>query len=232
MVRLVLLLTFTAAAGAQSFEELALPMPAPRGKTVAIGFLGGMDRWNNPERGVRGTALRLREQGLVAETFANRKLGLAKKALLKALDCNADGRVDATEAAEARVILYGQSLGGNATVRMARFLNSRHIPVLLTVQVDSFGLGDKIVPPNVKAAVNFYQKERFTIRGEAEIRAADSTKTHILGNYEYEYPIWMPSAWQSWRTVIGGGHARMEADPILWSRVEGMILAAAQSKTR
>jgi hypothetical protein len=42
----------------------------------------------------------------------------------------------------------------------------------------------------------------------------------------------MPSAWQSWRTVIGGGHARMEADPILWSRVEGMILAAAQSKTR
>ena len=123
-------------------------------------------------------------------------------------------------------------MGGGATVKLASYLRSKGIPVLLTVQVDSFGAHDEVIPDNVRAAANFYQTHLFTIRGEDKIRAADPNRTRILGNFEYEYPLWMVHTWpESWpRRIFGGAHARMEADPVLWARVEALILEAGNSK--
>ncbi|MBM3764506.1 MAG: hypothetical protein FJW32_03860 [Acidobacteria bacterium] len=219
------------AAAAQSLRQVAIAHPVEPGKVVAIGFLGAWERWDDPNRSVRKVALGLRSQGIESESFANHRLGTAKKAVIAALDRNGNKRIDPDEAKSARVVIYGQSMGGAATLKLARFLESQKVPVLLTVQVDSFGLRDSVVPRNVKVAANYYQNHLFTVRGQKKIRAADPTRTQILGNFEFDYPLWKVHTWpESWpRRIFGGAHARMEADPLLWAKVEQLILQAAQS---
>lgn len=226
----VLILTLCIGAGAQSLKQVAITRPLAPGKVIAIGFLGAWERWDDQNRSVRKLALHLRSNGIEAETFANHRLGTAKKTLIAALDRNGNKRIDSDEAAQARVVIYGQSMGGAATLKLARFLAARQVPVLLTVQVDSFGARDSIVPPNVSVAANYYQNHLFTVRGQKKIRAADPARTRILGNFEFEYPLWKVHTWpESWpRRIFGGAHARMEADPLLWARIEQLILEAAQ----
>ena len=126
---------------------------------------------------------------------------------------------------EARIILYGQSLGGAAAVDTARDLDALGVPVLLTVQVDSVGLHDNVIPPNVRQAVNLFQNGRLTLRGQSRILASDPARTRTVTNIGYSYP-WPPSQLResTWiRRVFGGGHARMEADPLIWKQVEQYI---------
>lgn len=228
---LVLLAVFgSSIATAQSSKDSPPPTPLAKNQSIAIGLLGGFERWNDPNRGVRKLALRLRETpGIAAETFSNRRRRTATKYLLRRLDTNQNGVLDDDEKANARVILYGQSLGGAQVVAMARDLNRRGIPVLLTVQVDSFGMRDGRIPPNVHAAANFYQKEILTFRGQDQIQAMDPSKTKILANVQFHYPPFLPSYSkpESWaRRRLGGAHAKLEADPVLWAQVEMMIRAA------
>jgi pimeloyl-ACP methyl ester carboxylesterase len=214
---------------AQRFSDLAVPTPIPPGSTLVVGFLGGYERWDDEHRSVRRLVLKLRSRrGVFAESISNHNQRVALKLIRRALDTNHDGRLDETERANARIILFGQSWGGGATLNIARELNRLGIPVLLTVQVDSVGLHDKVVPPNVRAAVNFYQRDPLTIEGQGEIRAADSSKTAILGNFEETYrnrPIDPSNAKNSsWaRTTLGGSHAKMELDPAIWASVEQYI---------
>ena len=206
-------------------------MPLKPGDTLVVGFLGGLDRWDNNHRGVRKLALRLRDLGLPGvhvETASNHRRGEARKLILKALDLNRDGRLDPGEISQARIILYGQSLGGAAVVKLARELEARGVPVLLTVQVDSVGLNDGAIPANVAVAANLYQKEPLSITGRKSILAADPARTRISGNIRYSYPFWRadvePESWP--RRIFGGGHAKMEADPAVWAAVQGLILDA------
>ncbi|MFN0106063.1 MAG: hypothetical protein ACKV2U_28735 [Bryobacteraceae bacterium] len=219
-------------AAAQSMRDVALARPAPEGARIAIGFLGAFDKWDDPNRSVRKLTLRLRERGWQAESFSHLNLRTAKKAVVQALDRNGNSKIDPGEAASARVVIYGQSMGGAATVKLANFLHGKHVPVLLTVQVDSVGVRDGLIPGNVKASANFYQKHRFTVRGEDTIKAADPARTRILGNFEYEYPWWNIYSWpESWqRRIFVGAHGRMEVDPVLWTRVETLIQEAGEKQ--
>ncbi len=214
---------------AQRFADLAVPTPIPPGSTLVVGFLGGYERWDDEHRSVRRLVIKLRSRrGIFAESISNHHQRVALKLIRRALDTNGDGNLDDTERAQARLILFGQSWGGGATVDVARELNKLGVPVLLTVQVDSVGVRDKVVPPNVHAAVNFYQHDPLTIEGQSEIRAADSSRTAILGNFEETYvnhPIDPSNAKNSsWaRSTLGGGHAKMELDPAVWTSVEQYI---------
>jgi len=224
------LLALALSARGQSLEQLATPMPMPGGQTLVLGFLGGWERWDDDHRSVRKLALRLREApDMEAESFANHRMRTAEKLIRRALDRDKNGKLDDAERSSARIVLYGQSMGGGAVVRLAKKLQSWKIPVLLTIQVDSFGVKDGVIPPNVQAAVNYYQNERLTIRGQKYIRAADPGRTRIIGNFQMHYPLLMPfpspDEWH--RKIFGGAHARMEADPLLWLQVEGLIRAAA-----
>lgn len=216
-------------AAAQKMSDLQTPVPVAPGETVVVGFLGAVENYNDAKRNVRQLALRLNHRlGMHAETFANRNRRTARRFIERALDQNRDGRLDDAERGRARIVIYGQSLGGAATVRLARDLAKRRIPVLLTVQVDSVGVRDAEIPANVRAAANFYQHEPFTLWGEDEIHAADPARTKILGNFRHRYPVWLPyPAMESKIRALGGGHARMEADPVVWAEVEGLITAAA-----
>jgi hypothetical protein len=78
----------------------------------------------------------------------------------------------------------------------------------------------------VRRAVNFYQKELLTFRGEDSIQAVDPARTKILGNFRFRYPLLglYPAPELSWRRVLGGGHARMEADPLLWAQIQALLV--------
>lgn len=215
----------------QVFSDFTTSLPLAPGSTIAVGFLGGWERFDDPHRGVRKLALKLRKDrahGIFAETVSNHRLGLALDLIRAALDTNRNGTLEPEERASARIILYGQSMGGAAAVKLARRLHSLDIPVLLTVQVDSVGQNDAVIPPNVARAANLFQHDGPPIMGRSRIRAADPSRTCILGNLQYHYffrKVDMSSA--DWaRRNLGGAHARMELDPEVWSKVERLILDA------
>ena len=206
---------------AQQITDLAAPAPLPQGSTLVVGFLGGFDRWDDQHRSVRRLALKLREHpGVYAESISNHQRDIALELIRRSVSAHW----------RPRIIVYGQSWGGAAAVYLARDLEGLGIPVLLTVQVDSVGLRDGAIPANVLAAVNFYQHDPLTIQGRREIRAADPSRTQILGNFGRSYdlrPLHDPNA--SWaRGTFGGGHAKLELDPVVWSLVEQYITAAME----
>jgi len=215
---------------AQHLSDFAAPRPIPPGSVLVVGFLGGFDRWNDPHRGVRRVALNLRSRGLYAETAGNHRYRTALKFIRLALDTNRNGRIDPREALAARVILFGQSWGGAATVKVARALQSLGVPVLLTIQVDSVGLHDADIPANVREAANFYQDDLWTIKGRRVIRAVDPARTRILGNFQFSYhDRYVDESDSSWmRRTIGRSHVKMELDPLVWNKVEQLILNAAE----
>jgi hypothetical protein len=218
-------------ARAQSFSDFTFPLPTQPGNVLILGFLGGWERWDDEHRGVRKLALKLRAAGLpgvFVETMENHRQRLASELILAALDWNRNGRLDPEERAGARIILYGQSFGGAAVVKVARELHQLGIPVLLTVQIDSVGHSDSRIPSNVAAAANLFQRDGPPIMGRRSIQADDPSRTCILGNFRYRYffkPVDTSSA--SWpRRTLGGAHAKMELDPAVWVRVERLILEA------
>ena len=208
---------------------VAAPQSSPT--FIVMGFVGGFVRRNNPHHGPVVLAKRIQKEGpkdAHIEVFENRHRKSAYQTILHLLDVNHDGKLSREEKAAARIILFGQSWGGSATVLLARELGRVDIPVMLTVQVDSVAKlwqSDEVIPDNVAAAANFYQPHGI-IHGTKEIRAADHSKTRILGNYLFDYRQ-TPAHCDSYpwfdRTFTPG-HMQSECDPRLWSQVEGLIL--------
>ena len=219
----------------QRYLHFQTRTPLAADDTLVIGFLGGREPWNHPNRGVTRLARKLRERdlpGVHVETVENMKRGLALRLIQTALDRDADGRLSDTERAGARIIIYGQSFGGAAVVKLAKQLEELDVPVLLTVQVDSVGAGDAVIPAKVRAAANFYQSEGLFVRGEREIRAADPQRTKILGNFKSSYRnkeiavsdvMWIKKFFMT-------AHTKMDFDPQMWAQVESLILEAIQGK--
>lgn len=212
----------------QRYNNFTTPTPVEENKVLILGFLGGREPWDNPHRNVRKLALKLRAQypdKVRVETVENRKRHLARELIRRAFDRNRDGQLDAQERAGVRLILYGQSFGGAAVVKLARELERTGVPVLLTVQVDSVGRGDGIIPANVARAANLFQRNGLFIHGEPKIRAQDPSRTTIIGNFEFDYrnkKIDLSEV--SWaKKVFRVAHIKMEFDPAVWALVEELI---------
>lgn len=196
--------------------------------------MGGRESWNNDKRGVRKLALKLRAKnlpGVHVETVENKKRRLALELISKAFDYNRDGHLDVRERASVRVIIYGQSFGGAAVVKLATQLKKIDVPVLLTVQVDSVGRGDKVIPSNVVRAANLFQRDGLIIKGERAIRPEDSSKTTIIGNFKFEYSgKRIDLSEVSWlKRLFQAPHTKMDHDPEVWALVETIILDVISS---
>jgi hypothetical protein len=198
---------------------------------IIVGFVGGAVKHDDPVRSEVKLAERLRAQytsGVFAETFENRHREKALHVILTQLSSDRSGVLSENEKRQARIILYGHSWGGSAMVELARELDRRGIPVLLTVQIDSvkrFGSNDTVIPSNVARAANFYQPNGM-IRGQVEIRAADPTKTKILGNFRFDYkenPIRCTAEYPWYDRAFAKTHTEIDCDPAVWSRVETLI---------
>jgi hypothetical protein len=224
------LLMFTAATPAlRAAEDGIVSDPHPN-NYILVGFVGGFVRHNNAHHGPVKVARRLQQDSpkdAFIEVFENRHRKTALKTILHRLDANHDGAVSEEEKAAARIMLFGQSWGASAVVLLARELDRIGVPVMLTVQVDSVAKlwqNDAVIPENVAAAVNFYQPHGI-VHGRSEIKAADDSKTRILGNYRFDYkqaPV--PCQGFSWfDRIITPDHMQSECDPHIWSQVENLV---------
>lgn len=220
-----------AACGGVRVADLSAPQPAPEGSCVVVGLLGGLDAWDDESKGVRRLALTLRDpaEGRYAETFENRRAGLAREFVVRTFDA---GR-DATPAGsrDVRVVVYGQSLGGMAAVGLARALERDGVTVDLLVLIDSVGPGDGTIPGNVRQVANLFQDDGRIIRGQHPIAAADPAATRVIGEWEYEYDEPPGSGIDvgdlSWhKRAFRVAHAKMDRDPRVWERVESLVRSA------
>lgn len=221
----------------QEYHHLTTPTPMEKDQTLIIGFLGGRQLWNDNTRGIRQLAMKLEDMnitGVEVETFQNRRRDLALEFVHNALDLNQNGSLDAFERNSARLILFGQSLGGSAVVKMSRDLDKLNIPVLLTVQVDSVGLSDHMIPSNVRSAANMYQNDDWIFKGEDEIRPEDPESTRIIANLKFNYETdTVDMSRQPWeRRIFATPHNQMDADPQVWAAVEDLILAEIGDRSR
>ena len=219
----------------QRYQDFTTETPLKESHVLIIGFMGGRESWDNDERGVRKLALQLRAMnlpGVHVETVENKKRRLAIELLRKAFDRDRSGRLDEHERASARLIIYGQSFGGAAVVKLARQLKEMDVPVLLTVQVDSVGRGDKTIPSNVARAANLFQRNGLIIKGEREIRPENPGKTAIIGNFKFDYnrkKIDLSEV--SWlKRLFHTAHTKMDHDPEVWSLVEKLILDSVPTR--
>jgi pimeloyl-ACP methyl ester carboxylesterase len=205
----------------QEFSDFTTPLPLHAGNTLILGIVGGWERWDAPQRGVRKTALELRGlklPGVYVETVENHKLVLASELIDRAFPNRKD----------VRLILYGHSFGGMSAVRLARELQDKGITVLLVVLIDAVGRNHPI-PSNVHAAANFFQRGSCPICGPRLISADDLAHTRIIGNFEWKYhhkEVDMGS--EPWvRRFFVRDHEKMEFDPEMWSAVKKIIVEAA-----
>jgi hypothetical protein len=212
--------------------------------SIVIGFAGGFVAHDNATHGEVQFAARLRDHSspnLQVRMFENHRGEQAHKEILRLLDTDHDGKLSAEEKSGARIAIYGHSWGASEAVTLARQLGREQIPVVLTVQVDSVqkpGQDDAFIPANVRQAVNFYQLEGL-LHGRSRIYAVDSSRTEILGNYQFAYkdkPVSCDG--YSWfaRTFMRP-HIEIESDPAVWGQVESLIrsrleLIQAQMKVR
>ncbi len=220
---------------AQRYQDFSTMTPISEGHILIIGFLGGRESWNNQKQSVRKMALKIRAMSLSevhVETVENTNRRLAIELIRNAFDRDRDGRLDERERTEVRLVLYGQSFGGAAVVKLARQLEKMNVPILLTVQVDSIGRSDKMIPSNVARAANLFQRNGFIIKGEREIRPQDASRTTIIGNYQFDYrnkKINLSEvSWQ--KKLFRVAHTKMDHDPAVWGLVEKIILDAIYTK--
>ncbi len=175
-------------------------------------------------------AARLRHDcpsGVQVEVFENRHREAAHAEIIRLVDIDRDGKLSAEEKKNARIVLYGHSWGASEAVTLARELGREGIPVLLTVQVDSIpkpGENDKDIPANVAEAANFYEEDGW-LHGLPRIRAADPTRTRIIGNFRIDHkanPL-RCDQYPWWDRVFVKAHTEMECDPKVWAQVESLI---------
>jgi len=197
-------------------------------ETLVLGLAGGWEDPHAPWSITRRIANRLEptHPNVHFETLGNHDLKAARKLIFQTLDQDRDGKLSKAERDDAQLILYGQSLGGSATIRLCRWLKKQEVPVRLTVQIDSVGLRDGKIPSNVREAANLYQHDLGPIRGQSTIRPEDPKRTVILGNWRYTYPkdkildtTKMPLA----HRIILNPHLKMEFDPEVIAKVADLI---------
>jgi hypothetical protein len=224
-----LLLGITAAQQASGHPAANDPS-ASAPPNIVIGFVGGFLSHDNSVHGGVKLAARLREDypsGTYVKVFENHREDSAHKEILRLLDADHDGTLSAKEKQSAQIIIYGHSWGGSETVALAKQLEKDGVPVLLTVQVDSvskFGENDEVIPANVVQAVNFYQLNGI-VHGRAKIRAADTSRTQIIGNFQSDYaknPVSCPN-YPWFARLLENPHIEIECDPVLLDHIEALI---------
>lgn len=220
----------------------ARPIPVNEASTkppaMIIGFVGGFISHDNPVHSEVQLAARLRKEfpaGVEIQTYESYRGGKARQAILKVLDTDHDGTVTTEEKQKARIIIYGHSWGGAEAIYLARALEKDGIPVLLTLQVDSIcapGKDDTIIPANVAQAANFYQSHGI-LRGHHNIRAANPSRTRIIGNFESDYrkSDLTCSEYPWYDRVFAKPHTQIECDPAIWNQVDSLIRTSLASVT-
>lgn len=117
-----------------------------------------------------------------------------------------------------KVYLVGHSSGAAIIQEAAERLHRRDVPVDMTAQIDSVGLFDARVAPNVRVAFNFFYPRlsavECTVSGESELRRANRRVQTTIINL----PIPNPSG-PAPADGFCASHKNLDNDPRVWRRV-------------
>jgi len=169
-------------------------------RIIYLGFVGALEPAHNKYSGVVqiGDSLQGKDfPDVCAKTYSPYVWGDGLHWLLGHFPSHA-GVLTAEELQRApKVVLVGHSMGGWAMVNVARKLNSRDIPVELTIQVDSVGFTDYTLPRNINSAAIFHARDVLMPITTKHVRMEDPSHTKLLENV----------------TVQGAGHESITRDP-------------------
>ncbi|HKM89766.1 MAG TPA: hypothetical protein VJX29_04050 [Candidatus Acidoferrales bacterium] len=222
------ILAVAAPAAAQHRTEFTTPTPVTSGSTLILGFLGGGKRSGDENRPAIQLAERLRALEIPAvyiETTGHDRYTQALKLIEAATRRDAKGRCPVQGCSKVQLLLYGRGEGGATVLRLARELKILGLPVALTVQVDTAGRSDGVIPSNVARAANLYDAGAATA-GAMRIHAEDPAKTQILANLLFSDD----AKWVDLPEGVSPGpprrarSAQFDSDPQIWNRVEDYIL--------
>jgi hypothetical protein len=197
---------------------------------IVVGFLGGFvahDEPHHPEVQLIRDLHQEYPEHVYFGLFENSKVGEAYRSILNQLGATGNQELSDAEKRRAHILLFGHSWGASAVIVLSRKLERTGIPVMLTVQVDSVAKpfqNDRVIPPNVFEAANFYQT-RGLIHGRSRITSADPSRTTILGNFRWEYKE-EPAECRdfSWYArFFTKSHIEIECDPEVWSQVKTLV---------
>lgn len=199
-------------------------------KAIVIGFLGGFVKGNDVKHPEVLFANYLRSRygpAVQAEVFGNHETKSALDLIIESIENTKNGAHVRTEKETMKIILYGHSWGASQVLTFARELESRGIPVALTIQVDSvrkMGQNDRTIPANVARAANFYQRKGFT-PGRPLIVPANAERTKILGNFHmiYKDPDIRCDNYRWFSRVLNKPHHLIENDPHVWDQIVSLI---------
>jgi hypothetical protein len=210
--------------------QLAALTESDASPALVVGFVGGFVHSDD----LRHAEVQMAQQiqatygnGVQVQIFENRRRADAHKFILDWLTRERNGKLADEERRSPKIVLFGHSWGASAVVSLARELERDGIPVALTIQVDSVTKNaedDSLIPANVLEAVNFYQTGGI-LHGRSKIRAADPSRTTILGNFRYTYEKEPDEcrAYPWYDRLLFKGHTAIECDPEVWSRIETLI---------
>jgi hypothetical protein len=197
---------------------------------IVVGFLGGFvahDEPHHPEVQLIRDLHQEYPEHVYFGLFENSKVGEAYRNILNQLGAKENQELSDAEKRRARILLFGHSWGASAVIALAMKLERKGIPVMLTIQVDIVAKpfqNDRVIPPNVFEAANFYQMRGF-IHGQSRITSADPSRTTILGNFYWQYKE-EPAECRdfSWYArFFTKSHIEIECDPKVWSQVKTLL---------
>jgi hypothetical protein len=161
-------------------------------RLIVIGFLGGFAKSGDSKHPEVWFGDYLRERYSSAtnvSVISNHEWRKAKEDVLRLLDADNNGYLTRPEKDQAKIIVFGHSWGASETSEFAREMDQLGIPVLLTVQIDIVskpGQNPIVMPPNVEAAINFFQSKG-PLHGRTTVVAEDPARTEIIGNFHMTY---------------------------------------------
>jgi len=205
--------------------------PASAEGLIVIGFLGGFAKndTKHPEVWFGAYLRELYPSAAEVSVISNHQWRRAMSDVLQLLDTDQNGILTATEKRQAKIIIYGHSWGASETATFAKELERLGIPVLLTIQIDIVpkpGQQPILIPPNVEAAINFFQSEgEGLLHGRSEIVAEDPGRTEIIGNvhmtYDNQHVDCRNYPWLA--RTFNKPHHQIENDARVWKQVAFII---------
>ena len=199
---------------------------------IVIGFLGGFAKdgdTKHPEVWFGAYIRELYPSAAKVSVISNHQWRRAMSDVLQLLDTDQNGILTATEKRQAKIIIYGHSWGASETATFAKELERLGIPVLLTIQIDIVpkpGQQPILIPPNVEAAINFFQSEgEGLMHGRSEVVAEDPGRTEIIGNvhmtYDNQHVDCRNYPWLA--RTFNKPHHQIENDARVWKQVAFII---------
>ena len=181
-------------------------------KIIYAGFVGAMETSNHKNSGVvqiRDTLRGSDFRDVCANSFIPVSWNAGREWILTHFP-NHPGPLTSTELRSApRVIMVGHSTGGWAMLSVARDLREKHIPVELTVQIDSVGFTDYTIPDNVKTGAIFYAWDALFFMNTKHVRLQDPDHTKLIARI----------------TVKDASHLSITRDP----RIRVLVMDAVQN---